>query len=197
MTQATSERVTLNATAQNLIRILIASYFIAVSVGLVPGTDITKVFGQLLPEPVARPVAVLFFFGLSYMVLIGLWLRGAALLLALTVFWSSYLTMLDLGLQEQLGSFWRDLALIGALMLTYAEPAPRSHRRRGLTRTKAKARKIHPQPLSEPRRVEEVSSQFRSARPQPTKISAPVIQLPQPGPKAIFRSTREDSLAAE
>ena len=30
--------------------------------------------------------------------------------------------MLSLGVADNLGQFWRDLALIGALMLTYAEP---------------------------------------------------------------------------
>ena len=175
MSKATSDRVTLNATAQNLIRILIASYFIAVSVGLVPGTDVSTVFQQIMPDHLAGPVAVIFFFGLSYMVLIGLWLRGAALLLALTLFWSSYLTMIDMGLQEQLGSFWRDLALIGALMLTYAEPAARSHQRRGLFRSRPVARKIRtrkPAPVTD---LRDTAPTFRSTRtPAPEATPKPL-----------------------
>ena len=49
------------------------------------------------------------------MVLIGVGRRVAALLLSLLLFWASYLTMY---MGNDLGAFWRDLALIGGLLLT-------------------------------------------------------------------------------
>jgi hypothetical protein len=53
--------------------------------------------------------------------------------MAILTFYASYLTMLSLGVAEELGAFWRDLALIAALLLTYSERGTgmRGHRRTG------------------------------------------------------------------
>jgi hypothetical protein len=73
-------------------------------------------------------MATVFFLG--YLVMTGHWLRGAALTLGLMTFWASYVTMLSLGVADELGGFWRDIALVAALMLTYGGPSgacPRCH----------------------------------------------------------------------
>jgi uncharacterized membrane protein YphA (DoxX/SURF4 family) len=148
------DRITLSATGANLIRILIASYFIALGVGIIPGTDISALFAAVLPAPYAGLLAGGVVFALAYLVLIGAWLRPAALLLALVVFWSSYISVSNMGFAEQLGSFWRDMALIAALILTYAEPDPRAHSRRGAFRSvRAPRRLIARDEMVTPRRV--------------------------------------------
>ncbi|RYH12082.1 hypothetical protein [Tropicimonas sp. IMCC6043] len=148
MKNASGTRVVLSATAQNLLRITIASYFLAGAIGLIPGSSLLPLTARVLPPELAGPVATFSVFGLSYLVMIGVWLRGAALTLGLLTFWASYLRMLELGLDEDLGTFWRDLALIAALMLTYAETDSESVRRRSIVR-RPRPRRIHPRRLGD------------------------------------------------
>ena len=54
------------------------------------------------------------------MILVGWHRQGAALVLALAMFWASYLAMMSAP-DQNIGAFWRDLALIGALVMTYAD----------------------------------------------------------------------------
>ncbi|NDR56077.1 hypothetical protein [Aliiruegeria sabulilitoris] len=154
MYSTTGDRLVLGATAQNLLRILIASYFLAGAVGLIPGTDLTALTDRFLPTDIASPFAGALVFSLAYLVMIGVWLRGAALTLGILTFWASYLRMMDLGLESELGIFWRDLALIASLMLTYAEPDRTAARNRGIVRWNRR-RVVHPRRIS-PRRVENV-----------------------------------------
>ncbi len=139
MTDDAMSSVTLNTTAQNLLRIVIASYFLAVGLNLIPGTSLAPLAGQVVPAPVAEPLAAMVVFALAFLVMIGLYMRPAALVLGVLTFFASYLRMIELGVEQELGGFWRDLGLIAALMLTYAENAPRDRRMR-----KALGEKITP-----------------------------------------------------
>lgn len=141
MTSA-AERVTLNTTAQNLLRILIASYFLAGGLNLIPGTSLAPLAEQILPAHVAAPLAAMIVFALAFLVMIGLYMRPAALILGLMTFFASYLRMIELGVANELGTFWRDLVLVAALMLTYAENAPRDYQMRRAIRRKITPRRI-------------------------------------------------------
>lgn len=99
------------------IRVVISGYFLATGMGLVPGTDLLALTGQFLPDVAAEAFAMAITLVLSAMILLGHRVRAAALTLAFLLFWSSYLSMIDLGLADQLGQFWRDLALAAALLL--------------------------------------------------------------------------------
>lgn len=167
----------LSATGANLIRILIASYFLALGAGIIPGTDVSALFAAVLPAPYAGFLAGGIVFVLAYLVLIGAWLRPAALLLALVVFWSSYISVSHMGFAEQLGGFWRDMALIAALILTYAETDPRARSRRGAFRSvRAPRRLVVRDEMILPRRV-------HSARAP----KAPVIPF-RPAPKTAVET---------
>lgn len=144
MTNPTADRITLNATAQNLLRIVIASYFLAVGLNLIPGTNLTILADQILPTHVAAPLSAMAVFALAFLVMVGLYMRPAALVLGLMTLFASYLRMIELGVADELGTFWRDLVLIAALMLTYAENAPRDYRMRSAIRRKVIPRRIAP-----------------------------------------------------
>lgn len=144
MTNPTADRITLNATAQNLLRIVIASYFLAVGLNLIPGTNLTILAEQVLPTHVATPFSAMVVFALAFLVMIGLYMRPAALVLGLMTLFASYLQMIELGVADELGTFWRDLVLIAALMLTYSENAPRDYRMRSAIRRKVTPRRIAP-----------------------------------------------------
>lgn len=143
MTEEIGNRLVLGARGQNLLRILIASYFLAGALGFIPGSDLTPLTRWLLPETLSGPVAATLVFVLAYLVMIGVWLRGAALVLAILTFWASYLRMIELGLASELGGFWRDLALIASLILTYAEPDAEALKRRAVI-SKGRRRRIRP-----------------------------------------------------
>jgi uncharacterized membrane protein YphA (DoxX/SURF4 family) len=81
MNNDTANHITMNAMGQNLLRILIASYFLAVALQIIPGTDLTIMTNMIAPAQTSEALAAMIVFGLSYLVMIGVWMRGAALLL--------------------------------------------------------------------------------------------------------------------
>lgn len=143
----------LSQTGQNLIRVLIASYFIAVSVGMISGTDATPLAATFLPPVQAQFVGSATLFILGYMVMTGIWLRPAALILGLIIFWSSYIVNFGTGATAVVGDFWRDLTLVGALMLTYMKSTPRAAQRRAMIRWTPRVRHIQTGTKVAPRRV--------------------------------------------
>ena len=101
--------------AQFVTRLLIISYFVAVALGLIVGIDVARLAEPFLPELMARYLMRAVVLTLCGMVLFDVLRRPAALVLALIVFWASYITLYSGG---EIGPFWRDLALIGGLLLT-------------------------------------------------------------------------------
>lgn len=101
--------------AQFVTRLLIVSYFVALALNLIEGAEIARFAEPLMPGMMAHYTMRFVVLTLSAMVLFDFWQRPAALVLAIIVFWSSYITLYSGG---EISSFWRDLALIGALLLT-------------------------------------------------------------------------------
>lgn len=101
--------------AQVITRLLIVSYFVAIALGQITAMDVSRMAETFLPPAQASFVMNGLILTLSFMILFGFFRRPAALVLALIVFWSSYLTLFSGGGIE---AFWRDLALIGGLLLT-------------------------------------------------------------------------------
>lgn len=143
MSQGTADRVTFNVAAHTALRVMIASYFLAVALTIIPGTDLSLLFAPVLPAPYSGATAAGLVFIFSFMIMIGMATRVAALIIALMTFYASYLTMIALGVENELGSFWRDIALIAALLLTYSEPELRSRRRRRLIHRNIVPRRVN------------------------------------------------------
>lgn len=187
MHDVTRDRLVLSSAGQNLLRILIASYFLAGAIGLIPGTDLTPMFSRLLPQPLSGAASGFLVFVLSYLVMIGVWLRGAALTLGILTFWSSYLRMLDLGVAGELAIFWRDLALIASLMLTYVETDTRTYAKRTPLRRKIVPRKIVPRrEETDDGVVRDISQSRRPPSHRPTRDAVSVEEL-----ETIFREEFE------
>lgn len=121
MTKAMFDRLSPGLNGHFLIRLLIVSYFIALSIGLIDGTDMSMLTSPFLPALPASIAANAGVIALSALILFGVHRRIAALLLALCLFWCSYLGSLGHVGTVDVGAFWRDLALIGALLLTYSD----------------------------------------------------------------------------
>jgi len=186
----------LSQSGQNLVRIVIASYFLAVSLGLIPGTAAWPLTAPFLPAPYADLAGKAIIFTTAYLVLVGAWLRVSALLLATVLFWSSYIQNVA---SANLEAFWRDLALIGALILTYTQTLPRAASRRSALRWTPRARRVAPRQVVVPRRVVTVVQTERAAR---TAAKAPVVRLAASNPietpiaENIFRDDPAFALAS-
>lgn len=178
MGNGTADRVTLSQAAQCVLRILIASYFLAVAVHIIPGTDLSLLFAGVLPPPYGEAAATGLVFLLAFMVMVASHTRVAALILALMTFYASYLAMVELGVAEELGSFWRDLALIAALLLTYSDAAPSATVRRRSFRRHVAPRRIAP--ILE--RVAAARAEPKPVAPFPRRVSRPRA-TPEPEPE--------------
>ena len=148
----------LSRAGQNLIRVIIASYFIGVSLGLISGTDATPLAAMFLEPETATLVgsATIFIFG--YLVMTGIWLRFAAMMLALIMFWSSYMANIVGTSATGVGAFWLDMTLIGALMLTYVRTNDRDSAGTAMIRRKSKVRRLGAHSIITPRRVAALGS---------------------------------------
>lgn len=119
MTNSKTQDVRITPAAHSWLRILIASYFIAAALGLINGTDFTALFAFIAPTETASVIAVGCVFSLAYLVMIGCLTRVAALLLGLITLFSSFVSFFAPDAAGTLAHFWRDLALVAALLLTY------------------------------------------------------------------------------
>ncbi len=192
MAAAKKTNENLSQTGQNLIRILIASYFIAVSVGMISGTDATPLAATFLPPVQAQFVGSATIFILGYMVMTGIWLRPAALILGLIMFWSSYIANFGASSTAVIGDFWRDLTLVGALMLTYVKSAPRATQRRAMIRWTPRVRRIQTKTMVAPRRVVSKAKPSNVVRLR----SAPRAPVATKTTENIFRDALEDAAAS-
>ena len=110
----------LDQTGLNLIRIMIGSYFMAISLGLIEGIDDSALFASFLPDKIAALVGAILLFVLSAAFMAGVFLRFFALTLAIFVLSSSIAgNFLQLG-NGTVSPFWRDLTLVCAVLLCYA-----------------------------------------------------------------------------
>lgn len=101
--------------ANHITRILILSYFLALAGGLIGGAEFSRLAEPFFADPLATYVTSTIVVFLSGMVLFGYFRRPAALILALILFWASYMTMFATG---DLTGFWRDLALMAGLLMS-------------------------------------------------------------------------------
>ena len=102
-------------------RVLIASFFIARALGLIVDPSSMQQFlvDSLIPEQLRWPNAA-FEILAALAIMFGYQTRTAAALLALYVFWTSFILNYLPGDPYALGAFWRDLSMIGGLLLIYS-----------------------------------------------------------------------------
>lgn len=157
----TPPRPSMDQTGLNLIRIVIGSYFLALSLDLVTGVDAATLFAALLPPAAADLVGATLLFCLSAALMAGLQLRLTALSLALLVFCSSLLQNLLIVTPESLSDFWRDLTLATAVLLTYLTLGPGALRRASVLAHRARLRRAMAQRAVNPRRITPPPAQKR------------------------------------
>lgn len=158
--------------ARTWLRILIASYFIAVALRIIPGTDFSALIRLIADPQTANLLTAVTVFSLSYMVMIGCYLRAASLLLGLMTFFAAFIGFVGTTGGADLSAFWRDIALVAALMLTYVndterapEAKPEAPRAANVTELAAirrpQANTARPQDLRAPLAVDEIETIFQ------------------------------------
>lgn len=111
----------INAFAHAVARVLIASYFMSRAAGLIIDPASMNQFLAVsdVPDYLRWPNAG-FEFLAAFAIMIGFQTRTAAALLALYVFWSSFILNYAPGDAYAIGAFWRDLAMIGGLLMLFS-----------------------------------------------------------------------------
>ncbi len=103
-------------TVLSVVRILIASYFLAMATGLIFEPASRTFLDPVLAWPHAQIVTTTYLFVMAFSIMVGVAVRPAALMLAVYIFWSGF-THYDFGDHQTLGEFWRDMALLGGILL--------------------------------------------------------------------------------
>lgn len=166
---------TLYLEASNLgARFLIATYYIASASGLThnPSAMTGAFAGEALPSYFLWPDIGFQILAASF-ILLGFQTRLAAALLALHVFWSTFILNFQPGVAEALGLFWKDLVIVGGLLMIISHGDGRFAldtwlRRRAAERLLAKEAEAPP-PEAKP-------TAFASARREPPLRSAAQAQ---------------------
>ncbi|MEQ9258050.1 MAG: hypothetical protein RIG84_03025 [Roseovarius sp.] len=182
----------LNHKGINLIRIVIGSYFLAISLGLITGFDTSVMFKTTMAEGTARLAGtmVLFILAVSYMA--GILLRQSCLMLAIFVLSSSICENFIFGQNQGIGPFWRDLVLVCAVLLSYSTLRRSEFRKAALVLRREHAalagrengRNVAPRRVSVKGRTPRRSSEEgdpRSMRP----VIAPTAPIRRPPPLSL------------
>ncbi|MEE9428405.1 MAG: hypothetical protein V3V25_09695 [Paracoccaceae bacterium] len=190
MAADTRSNSSFGTSGHNLIRVLIASYFIAVSIDLIAGTSGIALAALVLPPAAAELVgsSVLFIFG--SLVLTGIWLRPAAMLLGITILLSSFVQYFGPA-AVPLADLWRDLTLTGALLLTYSQAALPGQQNSTFAQWTPNYRNTEGLSKIRPRRIVTVAASNIArlpAKPKPPSVFRRVDN--------IFVDEREDVLAS-
>jgi hypothetical protein len=107
-------------TGLNLIRIVIGSYFMAIALGLIEGTDPKAMFIAYMDHETSDLVGTMLLFAITTAFMAGLFLRQSSLMLAIFIMGSS---LAENFLSYQPGSvsnFWRDITMVCAVLLSYS-----------------------------------------------------------------------------
>lgn len=116
-----NDKSILSSAELNAARVLIAFYFIAVGAGFAEGVSLAPVFETFLDPSIAGGVSNAVLFTMGFLVIVGSFLRAVALGMAGLLLASYILTAAKVGNWHPPQTIWRDIALIGALILTYAQ----------------------------------------------------------------------------
>ncbi|MEJ6388436.1 DoxX family protein [Gymnodinialimonas ulvae] len=156
MSVGTADRIRFDVWAHVALRVVIASYFLAVALKLIPGVDYAALFSSFLSGSGADGVAAGLVFLLTVSIMIGLATRLCAMVLSLMTIYAGALAVIAAFDISVIARFWSDLALVAGLMLLYGDVIWERRPRRNDVNT-AKA----------PRRVNIDTSTKMTARPAP------------------------------
>lgn len=99
------------------VRIMIASFFVAMAVGLIPYPSTLALTGELFAESTAVVVTTTFMFVTSFAIMVGRNVRTASLSLAIFLLASHIAFSVNMPESASLELFWQNTMLVGILIL--------------------------------------------------------------------------------
>lgn len=118
MRKAAAKWLSFELSVISVLRVAVVGFFVALALGFVRGADTSVLVPSATGPVLGSIVSSAIILCLSALVLFSRYRGAATLALAAAIFWSSYLTMVIQAGTDQIGIFWRDLALIGLLLFT-------------------------------------------------------------------------------
>lgn len=177
-------------TGLNLIRIVIGSYFMALSLDLIEGSDPRVIFLPFLDPAAADLVTTVFLFSVTVAFMCGLFLRLTSLMLATFTLASSYVTNFMMPETAQIAEFWRDLTLVCAILLCYS-CLKRNELRKAALVWRQRSRKPESKDTVVPRRIS-ATAPAKTPRDTPyhTTIAPPMTQ-----PRPVMQDSKRGAVA--
>ncbi|MGB3245601.1 MAG: hypothetical protein WBB25_13785 [Sulfitobacter sp.] len=123
---------TIDLSAVKYIRIVIASYIMAVGLGVISGFDANAYFSVFLSAPASLYASKVFVIFCASMLFFGFFLRIVSLCLAIVILASSVQVNLMFPVQGSLDAFWVDLVLICSLLASYCPLSARQLRNQAM-----------------------------------------------------------------
>lgn len=129
---ATRAQRWIDHTGLNLIRIVIGSYFMAIALGLIEGTEPKAMFIPYLDTETSDLIGTMLLFAITTAFMAGLFLRQSSLMLAIFIFGSSLAENFLTYEHASISNFWRDLTMVCAVLLSYSSLRRREIRKANL-----------------------------------------------------------------
>ncbi len=165
-----------------LMRVLVASYLMAASVGIAPGPDLVPIFAQFMPLTWATMAGTAMLFLLAYAMMAGIWLRITILALAIIHVGSSFMENFIFAQSPDLGTMWQDVVVLCALMQSLIHLTNRELRASSIVRRKKHVRRLEAgdplgrlRPDGLPERVQ-TPPLTTPPKPKPEKAKTPAPQ---------------------
>lgn len=179
----------LGRTELGLIRIVIASYFVAMSFGIVSGADPAIFFALWYPEPMAQLIGCAAMATCSLFIFFGFGVRLACVTLSILVLIATVMQNVTLAGIQNPEALWRDIVFVAMLMLIYGNQSRRGLAQLGFFRRTRTVRKV-PVPV-----VGAVSPRRVNPGPSLRPVAEPVAQNPDviDLPSLLAKSRRKDN----
>ncbi|MEM9971094.1 MAG: hypothetical protein AAF762_08345 [Pseudomonadota bacterium] len=111
------------AAGHMVVRLLVTFYTVASATGLLSGTDLSILLTPFMDASLASTLTAIVVSLLSFLILAAIKRRAMALLLAVIFLWASYFAILGPAAGDLSSNHWRDMIVVGALLLIYADSA--------------------------------------------------------------------------
>ena len=196
--------IPVSSTTQSTVRILIASYFLAIATGLVSDPVSHNFLPHVMDAETATLLTTLYLFPTAFLVMVGYAVRPAALLLAVYLFWASFVHFYHAPAAGALAVFWQNVALLAGLTLVAITKPGGSRgmrlRHRTVTprRVQLKTQPRRARPVKTPQIVLASKAEWLAANstPMPFKSRRASGENAEPVRENIFRDDFDTALSA-
>ncbi|WP_127112132.1 hypothetical protein [Shimia sediminis] len=149
------DRATLESPASRnfkliVMRILIAGYLMACSVGIAPGPSLVPLLSRLIPQNYALALGTAMVFLPAYTMMAGIWLRGSIHILAMMLALNTILELFVFQAVPKPGVLMQEIVTICAMLQCLMLLKGRHFRHSSIVKKHAKVRRLAPGPRTEP-----------------------------------------------